>query len=386
MARVSNRFLFQLHGWFSLPVWILFFFVCLTGTVAVLSHEFAWLTNDNIRATNPDNVKPWTAADSVALVETTYPSADVTGIVVREDYMVHEVMFTADNKPYAVAYVNPYLHTIQEVNDGNTFINFMRTLHGWLYFPWHGSYSVGYYLVSALSIVMLGALITGLLVYKKFWQAYRNPKLRAHQGPRTLTADLHKLAGVWSLWFLLIMSATGLWYLVQAVLWHNDVEIDPWPAQLSEQALPLQGNGTEKAPVMPVTLQQTLKQAEQTFPGFQPGYVMMPEHNRDTFKLYGSGSNPFYDSASFQLAINPWNGEITQTISPESMNAAQTLLHIADPLHYGTLGGLWTKLIWFVFGLLLSGMSLSGFVMWYLRINKLRKPNRRTATSTIQEA
>ena len=108
MARVSNRFLFQLHGWFSLPVWILFFFVCLTGTVAVLSHEFAWLTNANVRATNPENTSAWTAADSVALVNETYPSADITGVAVREDYMVHEVMFTADDKPYAcLLYTSP---------------------------------------------------------------------------------------------------------------------------------------------------------------------------------------------------------------------------------------------------------------------------------------
>ena len=68
------------------------------------------------------------------------------------------------------------------------------------------------------------------------------------------------------------------------------------------------------------------------------------------------------------------------------MNAAQTILHIADPLHYGTIGGIWTKIIWFVFGLLLSGMSLSGFIMWYLRVNKLKKPQTRNATSPIQEA
>jgi uncharacterized iron-regulated membrane protein len=49
------------------------------------------------------------------------------------------------------------------------------------------------------------------------------------------------------------------------------------------------------------------------------------------------------------------------------MNALQTIAHIADPLHYGTLGGIWTKLIWFVFGLLLSTMSITGFVIWHKR-------------------
>ena len=52
------------------------------------------------------------------------------------------------------------------------------------------------------------------------------------------------------------------------------------------------------------------------------------------------------------------------------MNVLQTLEHIADPLHYGTIGGIWTKLIWFVFELILSGMSITGFLMWGTRTVK----------------
>ncbi|MDF5938912.1 PepSY domain-containing protein [Pseudomonas aeruginosa] len=37
------------------------------------------------------------------------------------------------------------------------------------------------------------------------------------------------------------------------------------------------------------------------------------------------------------------------------------------PLHTGDFGGIWVKLIWFVFGLLLSMMVLSGLPIWSKR-------------------
>ena len=37
------------------------------------------------------------------------------------------------------------------------------------------------------------------------------------------------------------------------------------------------------------------------------------------------------------------------------------------PLHTGDFGGIWVKLIWFVFGLLLSMMVLSGLLIWSKR-------------------
>ena len=55
MAIGNRKRWFQVHGWLSLPVWAVFCFVCVTGTIAVISHELTWLTNPAARATNPDD-------------------------------------------------------------------------------------------------------------------------------------------------------------------------------------------------------------------------------------------------------------------------------------------------------------------------------------------
>lgn len=306
----------------------------------------------------------------IAIVEQAYPTAKVSTAMSFEPYLVNAVVFTDSDKPYAIAYVNQYTGKIQEVNDGMTFISFMRSLHGWLLFPWQHSYSIGYYIVCAMAIVMLGALITGLVVYKRFWRAFTQPKLRLNQGKKTVLADLHKLAGVWSLWFLLLMSLTGLWYLFQAVLWHNDIDLEAHPPLVAAVQLPV---GVVETPIKPITLSQALAITEQRFPNFKGTYVMPLEHNRDTYKLYGEGDFIFFDKYSYGVTVNPWTGAIESERDPSKMTVLQTLSHIADPLHYGTIGGIWTKIIWFVFGVLLTGMSITGFLMWANRSVKAAK-------------
>jgi len=370
MVKVSNRFWFQLHGWFSLPIWLVFCFVCLTGTIAVISHELTWLTNSAARATNPDNLPQKSMPELISTVEKAYPTAKVTTSMTFEPYLVNAVIFTDSDKPFAIAYVNQYTGKIQQINEGITLISFMRSLHGWLLFPWHGSYSIGYYIVCFMAFVMLGALITGLVVYKKFWRSFVNPKLRINQGKKTLLSDLHKLAGVWSMWFLLLMSVTGLWYLTQAVLWHNDYDIEPHPEALNIAELPI---NVAEAPISPISLANALAITKARFSDFKNTYIIPPEYYRDTYKLYGMGDHIFYDEYAYGVTISPWTGEITSTRTPDKMTTLQTLSHIANPLHYGSIGGLWTKAIWFIFGLFLTGMSITGFLMWGGRVVKSTK-------------
>ncbi|GAA0545225.1 PepSY domain-containing protein [Rheinheimera aquimaris] len=376
MAKLSNRFWFQLHGWFSLPIWLIFCFVCLTGTIAVFSHELTWLTNPASRAANPDNLPAKPAAELVATVQQAYPTADVSMVMAFEPYLVNAVAFTDHDKPYALAYINQYTGDIQQINEGITFIGFMRSLHGWLLFPWPGSYSVGYYLVSAMALVMLGALVTGLIIYKNFWRSFTQPKVRLHQGKKTILTDLHRLAGVWSIWFLIVMSATGLWYLVQAVMWHADIDIEPHAPLVSAEQL----SATTQMP--PFSFADAMQKTLQRYPDFRPSYLMLPEHNRGMYTLMGGGDHIFYDEQAYTLSINPWTGDIAHEKTPATMTALQTVMHIADPLHYGTIGGIWTKAIWFLFGLMLSGMSITGFMIWGSRTVKAVRESRKAATLT----
>ncbi|MFZ5724004.1 MAG: PepSY-associated TM helix domain-containing protein [Pseudomonadota bacterium] len=362
--RSRRRFWFRLHGFFSLPVWLLFCFVCLTGTLAVVSHELAWLANPAIRATNPDARPALPVAELAAAVQRKVPTADIGYVVLPEPYLAAHVAFSAAGMPAAIAYVNPYTADVQAIETGITFISFMRSLHGWLLAPWQHGYSAGYYLVSSMAVLLTGALLTGLVVYRKFWRAWLRPTLRWRADARTWLGDLHRLSGAWSIWFMAVIGLTGLWYLAQAVMWHNGIEYEPESLPMAVQELPLPATGL---PPERLPLATLLAAAGRALPDMQPAWISLPEHNRDYVTVYGSGDTVLYDAYAWRVQVNPWTGAVAGVRTPADMEVLESLAHIADPLHYGTLGGLWTKLLWFLFGVLLTGMSLTGFMIWSRR-------------------
>lgn len=381
VKKSTRRLWFAVHGWLSLPVWLLFSVICITGTLAVISHELTWLTNPAARASNPDNLPRQPLPVLLAAVEKAVPDGEIGHVLVMEPYLITAVSLSSPSLPQAIAYVNPYTAEVQEINPGLTFIGLIRALHGWLLFPWEHSYSIGYYLVSAMCVVVLGAMITGMVVYKRFWQAYRHPVLRWRAGSRVLLGDLHRLAGAWSLWFLLVMGITGAWYLTQAILWHNEIAVEAEIEPLADADVPLSISARQ------VPLTQALAAAEAALPGLEVSMLSLPEHSRDTVTLMGSQGEILFDPYSNRVRVNPWSGEVVEVHTPADMGPLEVVAHIADPLHYGTLGGLWTKAIWFVFGALLSGMSITGFLIWSKRtVAALREEDTTSSAPTTLPA
>ena len=69
-----------------------------------------------------------------------------------------------------------------------------------------------------------------------------------------------------------------------------------------------------------------------------------------------------------QLAFDPASGELLDQRRGDDLGLHLRISEAADPLHFGTLGGTPTRYVWFLFGAMLSTLSISGVYICGLRV------------------
>ncbi|MNZ39257.1 hypothetical protein D3C78_567460 [compost metagenome] len=377
-----SRIWFLVHSWLALPIWFFVFLVCITGTLATVSQEIVWLANPDVRASAPSDDAPRLGYDAVlAAIAEQQPGASVQGLhVPGESHFALEASVSYPNGKNATLYVNPYSGQVQGSSPLFDFREFTRALHGWWLVPWTNGYSWGWYLVSLLGLPMLASLVTGLVVYKRFWRGFLKPTLRLRHGARIFWGDFHRLSGIWSIWFIAVISITGTWFLIQALLFDNHVTLssEGVPTIIKHEQVSL----TDGAPPPRVGLDRALAAARERIPGLEPVWLSFPGDAYSHIEVSGKAWYPLmHESAS----VNPYDGTVEATRLLGDRTGVEFVIESMRPLHTGDFGGIWIKLVWFVFGLLLSMMVLSGLLIWSKRtlIATAKELKRSSSANTV---
>lgn len=355
----SNKLWFTLHGWVGVQLGVLLFVVMFSGTLATVAHELDWLLNPALRVTPQERTVSY--GRILEAVRQAYPQRRVSFIqaplgprfaaeVWAEQPGAED--FTATIRR---VYVNPYTGEVQ----GDTgWFNLQRTLrnfHMMLSLP-----ALGIYVVSLFGFALLLSVVTALLFYKRWWRRFL--VLRADRGRRVLWSDLHRLGGLWSLWFTLLIAVTGIWYFIEMGLFDAGVGLqdipDPYPAAVVASAPPHDE---------PPGLDALLARARQAYPGLRIAGIRLPESPDQAVDVSGHGAAWLVRSRANRVFLDPRDGAVLAVYRGEELPLAYRWVHTADPLHFGDFGGLASKLVWFGFGLIGSGLSLTGTWLWYRR-------------------
>lgn len=360
----KSRLWFLVHSWLALPIWFFVLIVCFTGMLAVVSQEIVWLANPDVRATKPsDDAERLSFQQVLDALHKAEPDMAVRSLSQPDgSHFALNAGVTLPDGTAPTLYVNPYTGAIQGKSPDFNFEAFTRALHGWWLVPFTNGYSWGWYLVSILGLPMLASLVTGLVVYKKFWRGFFKP-LRLGHGPRIFWGDVHRLAGVWSIWFIAVISITGTWFLIQAFLGDNHITISSEPVVpvIARQQVPQTLDGS---PAPRIDLDEAARIATTSIPGLDISFIQLPATAYSHIDMGGRGWYPLM----FQTAsVNPYTSKVDSQFLLGDRSTLEFVTESMRPLHTGDFGGLAIKLIWAFFGLILTLMVFSGLLIWTKR-------------------
>ena len=350
MNKVTKQSALNAHSWAGVFLSVLLFLVCLSGTLAVFHLEFERWEQPHI----PEMQKVDEQAVEHAMdrfLEThpeethhlfvVFPSSGIPRLVVENDH----VAYFADSEGNLLE------------KEQVSFTQMLVDLHLYLNLP----QSWGMILVSALGAIICTLIVTGIVAHKRLVKDVF--KFRRGGNGQQNQIDLHNRFGLWAAPFHLIIGVTGAYFgmaglmlmLVAQIHYEGDQDavvnqiFTPDPVIAPQQGKPALGKAIAQmktlAPEKPLIF-LTVHEVN-TPQQFIEIYAQAPGK-----MIYAEGYR--FDTA----------GNYLGSAGYEDGDWGKQWVWAMYRLHFGDFAGLPSKLLYFVLGIMLTMLCVSGMEIW----------------------
>jgi uncharacterized iron-regulated membrane protein len=366
MKKVSfRRSLFRLHSWLGLFTGIFLILLGLSGSVLVFRTELdKFFNQDLLHVSSPGTKVP----DKVLKhcyerITSHYPNLDGIAWVnpdaePGEAYNFRIYFNDARLLTYDLALISFDPYTGRILREGPS-SQFTPSFIEWL-FQFHFSFQLGIpgaALTAVFGITMLLSLLTGAFVYRKMlWKVLTFRVKINRKNWRTISSDLHRIVGVWSLLLNVVIFFTGFWmnmFAFKAKTWQNEL--------------------VETKPNIYISIppDQMYRRALSAMPDLEPTYVYLPTQPARKFEVrgYTKGQLKLWGSGNF-VRMDQQTGEILAINRLGEKPLGERIEATFFPLHVGNFGGLAVKFLYVIIGLTPGLLAITGFLLWWRRAGK----------------
>lgn len=346
------------RGWHSLAGMffsLILMFLFVTGTLSVFGHEIDWLANpaQRVAATPQGKLSPGTTFDAV---HREMPQAQV--VMIQRPVgprTADQVIVRLPDGGQRLVLVDPYRAVVQGVGSTRTAWLTLRELHRALSSP---SRKVQF-AVTLMTLPLAVILVTSLLLYRRFWRGFfLLPRRRARA--RAVLGDLHRLLGSWALIFLVPLVLTSGQFLIEF--------LGLGPAYYPGYMLPAAQQSPLPRGFSGGDLDRAVAVAGATLPGLAVTDIMLPPDARMPIALRGDLTAPLVRTVANSVYLDPASLTVRGAHRAEDISTGLRLSEALRLIHYGSFAGLTGKIVWGIFGLVLSVLTALGAMIYAERL------------------
>ncbi|MEH2298994.1 MAG: PepSY-associated TM helix domain-containing protein [Nostoc sp.] len=272
-----------------------------------------------------------------------------------------DVIISVPGNDWLDIYVNPYTGTI--LGDSlhpNAVQRFLQIVY-----ELHTSLKLGDLGLQILGVVGLGmsiVAIAGIILWPGWRKLMAGFKIKWSAHPKRLNFDLHKVSGITTAIFLLFTFFTGFaWNLGYVDPLVRAITFSPSLPEVVSQ--PLAGQS-------PLPLSQQMKTAHLALPDGGLRSIDLTKDPKAPLRLRMKLRQELEEYGNSNVYLDQYSGQVLRVENSLKASLGDKILNSFQPLHFGTFGGLPTRILYVFVGLAPLILFITGFVMWWYRKRK----------------
>lgn len=368
----SREIWLKLHLYLALGAGFVFALLGLTGSANVYREELDELLNPQLVIEQPQGL--YQSLDKImASVKRSHPNrhGSWTLEMPRSPHNMMTAWYEKPTETYFELYaplmvsVNPYTAEVVASRFwGQTVSTWLLDLHTQLLLAKPGWQAVG---VSG-SLLMV-SICTGLYLWwpgvAGVWPAL---KVRHQLGMMRLIFDLHRIVGLWAAMPLLLLAFTGFFLsyptLLETLTGSSGMAHDETGRVLTSTAVPNNH---------PTSLEAAEFVARGAFPGAKLRRITTPAGDTGIYRVNLRQSGEINQRHPFTTVwVDRWSGQIKEVRNSNKFSYGETAAAWLWPLHTGEALGGKGRFVWFLAGLGLFFLYVTGLQRWLLRSGRIK--------------
>ncbi|ELR96757.1 PepSY domain-containing protein [Gloeocapsa sp. PCC 73106] len=355
---------FTIHRYLGLIIGAIAVIIGLTGSILVFYPEI----NQLMIKEKVGTVTPQT--ESVSLTQMKDKIESVYGIepyfvdFPKQPNQVYQFWLTTPEETYTEVFVNPYTGEILGDRPWETSLfGIVYQLHYQLLAGETGTVIAG---IAAFFMFVLS--FTGIVLWPGWRKLIAGFKIKWKAHPKRVNFDLHKVVGIVAAMFLGAIALTGF-------AWNFSDKSTPiiyaatfTPKPSEPASIPIPGQS-------PLSVEAILSKVELALPSANKlRSLTFPQNPTDAFRVRKRLPSQLNPHDSVRVYLDQYSGKVLHIDNPlNPNNRAEAVLNAFTPIHFGTFGGLPTRIFYVFVGLTPAILFVTGLVMWSYRKPSSRK-------------
>lgn len=373
-AKHQKRWFGKWHLYLGIIAGAIIAVVGLTGSILVFQDEIDVTLNPEIfrvQATKPKIP----LGELVELVRQRHPSLKFDYITLGKPENPNLAYSFLNYKGLQETFINPYTGDIcgkRIYNSG--FIGVVTKIHTSLLIPPFGKYIVG---LAALCLLILTISGLRLWIPKKWRMLKAASSVKWNGNFKRKNYDLHSVIGLYSAPVVSVLAITGFCITFSTPIIAMLFMLSGRSPQNVAQLL-----GAKSKPVpahMVLPMSQIVKRIGEYIPDARVVRVGFPGDSTGSYRVdLASGTIPISGKRDM-LLLDQYSGGALLNSQRDFPPIGKAYLSWLTPLHYGAFGGLGTRVIALLAGLVPLLLFITGWFIWWPRFKKQGKSQRQTS-------